>query len=93
MFNQKKKIGTGILTTAFGIIFLLAGITLFFFEVMRSSFIEWSGKQYTPHLFEYGYQFFGLTMAFIGVACLIFGIYFWQFKYTKTNVGSKRSRA
>jgi uncharacterized membrane protein len=91
MFN-KKKIGIGILTTAFGIIFLLMGIILVFFEMMWSINIEWGGMQYTPHLFEYGYQFLGLMMTFIGIAFLIFGIRLWHFKYTKKDKGGFKAR-
>jgi hypothetical protein len=52
---------------------------------MSSINIEWGGMQYTPHLFEYGYQFLGLTMTVIGIALLVFGVCLWQSKYTKRD--------
>ena len=91
MFNTKKS-GIGMLTTAFGAIFLLGGMILVFFEIMWSINIEWGGMQYSPHLFEYGYQFVGLIMTFVGIAFLISGIYLWQFKYPKKDKGGFKAR-
>ena len=87
MLTKKKKTGSGILLTASGIVFLLLGSILVLFELMWSINIEWGGMQYTPHLFEYGYQFLGLMMTFCGIAFLISGIYLWQNKYTQKTKG------
>jgi len=75
------------LTTAFGIIFMLTGIILVLWELMWSINIESSGgfMKYTPHLFEYPYQFLGIILIFLGIVFLIFGIYRWQMKNRKNN--------
>jgi hypothetical protein len=92
MVNKKEKIGIGILTTAFGIILLLMGIILVFYEIMLSINIELGGMQYAPHMFEYGYQFLGLFMIFIGTAFSISGGYLWYFKYTKKDKSVFKTR-
>ena len=84
---KNKKIGIGILATAFGFIFVLIGIILVLWELMWSINVE-SGSggilKDTPHLFEYAYQFLGLIMIFLGICFLLFGIYHWQ-KNRKKN--------
>ena len=54
---------------------------LVFWELMWSINVE-SGSggilKYTPHLFEYAYQFLGIILIFLGIAFLIFGINRWQ---------------
>ncbi|WGM88827.1 MAG: hypothetical protein NUK63_07865 [Candidatus Bathyarchaeum tardum] len=85
---KDQKIGIGILATVFGIIFVLIGIVLVLWELMWSINVE-SGSsgilKYTPHLFEYAYQFLGLILIFLGIIFLIFGIYHWQIKNRKKN--------
>ena len=85
---KTQKIGIGILTTAFGIIFVLIGIILVLWELMWSINVESSSGghlKYAPHLFEHAYQFLGIILFFSGTVFLLFGIYLWQIKNKETT--------
>jgi hypothetical protein len=81
MSNKKKEIGA--LIIVFGIIFLIIGLILSFYEIMLSFTIQLGEMGYTPHLLTYPYQYFGLVLILAGIIFLIIGLYLWQIKYTK----------
>ena len=73
---NKDKSGIGFSILVFGIIFLLVGVTLSFYELMTLFTIPWDGN--IPHLFRYPYQFVGIVLILAGIIFAIVGIYLWQ---------------
>ena len=71
MANNKKS-GIGVLI-AVGIIFLLIGAILSFYEIMTLFTNSWPYN--IVHLFKYPYQIVGLALILAGITLLIIGIY------------------
>ena len=80
---NKNKTKMGVLSTAFGAIFLLIGVTLSFFELMALFTIPWPNK--VPHLFNYTYQFVGIVLILTGAVFLVVGVYMWRTKSKKEH--------
>lgn len=79
---KNKNDGLGLVSLAVGIMFIIAGVTLMFYEVMLSFFIQGSVK-YIPHLFAYPYQFVGIIIVLLGTVLTIAGAYRWKQRKNK----------
>jgi Na+-driven multidrug efflux pump len=77
---ENKDDGLGLVFLAFGIMFIVVGLTLIFYEIMLSLFIP---DMYRPHLFAYPYQFVGIIIALLGTVLTIVGAYRWKQRKNK----------